>query len=425
MPEAQNGVELSLDAFIPAEMAVKAENIGVRKAELPADKLILLAVLAGAFIGLGAEFCTVAVTGTAPVLGFGLTKLVGGAVFSLGLILVVVAGAELFTGNTLIIMAYASRKVSTWRLLRNWAFAYTGNFIGAVLTAYFLFLSRQYTFSDGAVGATALNIANAKCALAFWPALFLGVYCNALVCLAVWLCFSARTTTDRILAIVFPITAFVASGFEHCVANMYFIPIGLFIKSDPQAVALANSVASLTWANFLLRNLVPVTIGNVIGGSVMVGAIYWWVYLRPSVKVPVLGRELEATKEGLPIGARSVLVVDDDPDFSYAVAVQLAHEGYDVRSASSAREAEEAIGDRRPDLVLLDIRMETESAGLELVQRLRGDPETRDLPIVLVSGAADPADHGADAFLTKPVQFSVLSKTLEEAALRRREGNAR
>jgi len=403
----------SLDALMPAEMAVKAENIGLRKAELPFDKLLLLSVLAGAFIGLGAEFATVVMTGTAPVIGFGLTKLVAGLVFSLGLILVVVAGAELFTGNALIVMAYASRKVTTARLLRNWAIVYLGNLIGSLLTAYFLFLSKQYAFAGGAVGATALNIANAKCALDFWPALFLGIYCNALVCLAVWLCFSARTTTDRILAIVFPITAFVASGFEHCVANMYFIPMGLLIKSDPAVVAQATSVSALTWGNFILRNLIPVTLGNIIGGAVMVGFIYWWIYLRPSVKVPAEGR-LAATADGLPVGARSVLVIDDDPDFNFAVSAQLEHEGYDVRSAYSASEGRQAIAGHRPDLVLLDIKMETETAGLDLLNALRSDPATRDLPIVIVSGASVPADHGADTFLNKPVQFSLLSQTVAE-----------
>ncbi len=418
LDSAKQDINVSLDALMPAEMAVKAENIGVRKAELPFDKLMMLAILAGAFIGLGAEFCTVVVTGTTPILGFGLTKLLGGAVFSLGLILVIVAGAELFTGNALIIMAYASRKVSTLSLLRNWVIVYIGNLIGSVLTAYFLFLSKQYTFADGQVGVTALNTANAKCSLEFWPALFLGIYCNALVCLAVWLCFSARTTTDRILAIVFPITAFVASGFEHCVANMYFIPVGLFIKMDPAIAAQAKSVANLTWANFFIRNLIPVTIGNTIGGAVMVGAVYWWTYLRPSVSVPAATEELRAAPGRLPAGARSVLVVDDDPDFNFAISGQLEHEGYDVRSAFSAREARHAITERRPDVVLLDIKMETESAGLELADSLRSDPATKDLPIILVSSVAEPARHPADAFLSKPIEISLLARALNECAKR-------
>jgi formate transporter len=418
--DQKQAMGVGFDALMPAEMAAKAENVGVRKAELPMDKLLLLAVLAGAFIGLGAEFATVIMTGTYDKVGYGLTRLAGGLVFSLGLILVVVAGAELFTGNALIVMAYASRKVSTWHLLRNWGVVYVGNFAGSLLTAYFLFLSNQYMFEKGAVGATALNIANSKCALDFWPALFLGVYCNALVCLAVWLAFSARTTTDRILAIVFPITAFVASGFEHCIANMYFIPIGLFIKSNPQAVALAKSVADLTWANFFVRNLIPVTIGNIIGGGVMVGAIYWWIYLRPSVAA-LPAAAPKATAEGLPVGARSVLIIDDDPDFCEVVSAHLQQEGYDVRCAFSAAEGRRAIQDLRPDAAVLDIRMETESAGLDLARALREDPETRTLPIVLVSGAAVPSEHAADRFLKKPLQFSLLRKTIEEVMGERRE----
>lgn len=279
------GPVATLDALMPAEMAVKAESIGVRKAQLPFGRLFVLAMLAGAFIGLGAEFATVVFTGTADFVGYGLTRLFGGVAFCLGLILVVVAGAELFTGNALIVMAYASRKVSTWLLLRNWVIVYIGNFAGSVLTAYFMFLAGNYAAAKGAVGVTALNIANSKCGIEFWPALFLGIYCNVLVCLAVWLCFSARTTTDRILSIVFPISAFVASGFEHCVANMYFIPFALFIKHGaPAIVAQAPALANLTWEKFLVGNLVPVTIGNIIGGAVMVGAVYWLVYLHPAAK---------------------------------------------------------------------------------------------------------------------------------------------
>jgi formate transporter len=405
------GPNIGLDALMPGEMAVKAENIGVRKAELPFNKLFLLAVLAGAFIGLGAEFFTIAITGTQDHVGYGLTKLIGGAVFCLGLILVVIAGAELFTGNALILMAHASKKVSTRKLLRNWGIVYVGNFVGSLLTAYFLFLSKQYTFEHGAVGATALNIANAKCSLEFWPALILGIYCNALVCLAVWLCFSARTTTDRILAIIFPVTAFVASGFEHCVANMYFVPLGLLIKSDATVVVLAKSVANLTWGNFLWRNLLPVTIGNILGGGLMVGAIYWWIYLRPSVKAAASAK---VTEEQIPLGVRSVLLIDDDPDFCTILTTHFQNEGYDVRCAHSGEEGYQAIMTHRPDLVLLDIHMETESAGLDLAKRLRENPATQNLPIVLVSGATEPEIHAADRFLPKPVKFSLLQKTIDE-----------
>ena len=211
-------------------------------------------------------------------------RLLAGVTFSLGLILVVVAGAELFTGNNLISMAWASRRVTTRQLLRNWAIVYVGNFVGAVATAALVYYGRQYTFGKGDVGETALTIASAKTSLGFGQGIVLGALCNALVCLAVWLCFSARTTTDKILAIVPPIAAFVAAGFEHSVANMYFISYGLFVKHDTSFVStLANppSLSGLTWTAFLRDNLLPVTLGNIIGGAVMVGIVYWFVYLRP------------------------------------------------------------------------------------------------------------------------------------------------
>ncbi len=289
MSQMQNNVNgFSFDALLPPEMAQKAENAGVAKANLGKWRMLALAVLAGAFIAMGAIFATTVTTGAAGNMTYGMAKLAGGLVFCLGLILVVVAGAELFTGNNLIVMAWASRKVCTWKLLRNWAIVYVGNFLGAAATAVFVFLSQQYMAANGAVGLNALAIANAKTSLDFVPALVLGVLCNALVCLAVWLCMSARTTTDKILAIIFPITAFVAAGFEHSIANMYFIPIGLFIKqfapaSFWQAAGVtAAEYTHLTWSNFFLGNLLPVTIGNIIGGTVLVGLVYWFIYLRPT-----------------------------------------------------------------------------------------------------------------------------------------------
>jgi formate transporter len=205
-----------------------------------------------------------------------------------GLILVIVAGAELFTGNSLIVIAWAARKVKTSSLLKNWSLVYLGNFLGAVATAIFMFLTMQYTFGNGIVGVNMLEIAQAKCRLGFVQAIALGVMCNALVCLAVWLCFSARSTTDKILAIIFPITAFVASGFEHSIANMYFIPAALVVKdfASPEFWETAGVVASdfqeLTWYHFFFTNLIPVTIGNVIGGGLLVGMIYWFIYRRPA-----------------------------------------------------------------------------------------------------------------------------------------------
>lgn len=278
--------EIRIDALLPSEMARRAEYLGERKAEAKTIPMFALAILAGAFIGLGAMIATTAAAGTSGVLPYGVARILIGLVFCLGLILVVVGGAELFTGNNLIVMAWASRKVSTRALLRNWIIVYLGNFVGSVATAAVVFVSRQYTFGGGAVGNAALGIAAGKVHLGFVQAIALGILCNALVCLAVWLTFSARSTIDKIAAIIFPITAFVAAGYEHSVANMYFIPLGLFIKAfDPAFAAGSNvNLAGLGWGSFLLNNLLPVTIGNIIGGALMVAAVYWAIFLRETPK---------------------------------------------------------------------------------------------------------------------------------------------
>jgi len=273
---------VSFDALLPPQIAEACERVGAAKARMDLVSTLVLAGLAGAFISLGAMLFTVTVTQAE--LGFGPTRILGGVVFSLGLVLVVIAGAELFTGNTLIIMAWASRKVSTPLLLRNWALVYAGNFAGAILTVLLVYASQQWEFSDHQIGATALKVANNKVNLDFGQAVALGILCNALVTLAVWLAMSARGSIDKIVSIVFPITAFVAAGFEHSVANMYFIPMGLLVKEDApvrEAAGLSEgALSSLTWGDFLLANLLPVTIGNIIGGAVLVGAVYWFVYLR-------------------------------------------------------------------------------------------------------------------------------------------------
>ena len=285
-------VHFSVDAFIPPEMAVKAENVGVKKAVMGWRNTLALAVLAGAFIALGAVFSTAVTAGAAGQMPYGSIRLTAGLAFCLGLILVVVAGAELFTGNNLIVMAWADRRLSMGKVLRNWSIVYTGNFVGSIATAVMMLFTLQYTFGGGAVGLNALAIANAKCSLGFVQAFALGVMCNALVCLAVWLCFSARTTTDKILSIIFPITAFVAAGFEHSIANMYFIPIGLLIKATAAPefwTAIGKTAADygyLTWANFFIANLLPVTIGNIVGGAVMVGLVYWFIYIRKGLTKP-------------------------------------------------------------------------------------------------------------------------------------------
>lgn len=290
--------EFNIDALLPPEMAQKAEAIGVKKANLPFWPMFALALLAGAFIAMGAVFATTvsagsmatkAVDGAAAFstgLSYGMVRLLSGMVFTVGLILVIVGGAELFTGNNLIIMAFTSGKVTLRQLLRNWGIVYLGNFIGSMITALLVFFGKQYTFGSGAIGLTALSIGDSKAGLGFIQAVALGILCNALVCMAVWLCYSARTTTDKILAIIPPIAAFVAAGFEHSVANMYFIPVALFIKNfgDPAFFEMIKKAptdfANLTWGNFLFANLLPVTIGNIIGGAVMVGLVYWFIYLK-------------------------------------------------------------------------------------------------------------------------------------------------
>jgi len=281
--EAPPGEPAGLDPLLPPQMAAKAEALGVAKAHLSLLTTFVLAVLAGAFIALGADLFTVVTTDSG--LGYGTARLVGGVAFSLGLVLVVIGGAELFTGNNLIVMAWASRRISALELLRNWTIVYVGNFAGALATAAIVYTSGQWKFDNYEVGANAIRIADHKVGLGVAEAVALGVLCNALVCLAVWLTYSARSNIDKAIAVVFPITAFVASGFEHSIANMYFIPLALFIKHEKGVTGLASMAnadqAHLTWGGFFLRNLLPVTAGNIIGGALMVGIVYWFVYLRP------------------------------------------------------------------------------------------------------------------------------------------------
>jgi formate/nitrite transporter len=255
------------DARPPREIAQQVESLGVAKARLPTVTLLTLAVLAGAFISMGALFFLVVITNTG--LGFGVTRLLGGLAFSLGLILVVVAGAELFTGNNLIAMAWASGLVDTRAMLRNWLLAYLGNVIGCLGTVALVVLADVAGLSGGAVGRTALAAAGAKAALPAVEALARGVLCNGLVCLAVWLTLGGRSVTDKILAILFPITAFVAIGLEHSIANWFFLPYGWWLGGDA-AVPLAGAA----------RNLVMVTLGNIAGGTLLVAGVYWIAYLR-------------------------------------------------------------------------------------------------------------------------------------------------
>jgi formate transporter len=274
------------DLLPPQDMAEKAVGIGVRKAHGTWGNLFILGLLAGAYIAFGAVFATVVTTGAAGVIPYGVTRLLAGLAFTVGLILVVVGGAELFTGNNLMLMAWARREVSTGSLLRNWGIVYCGNFIGSLAIAGLMFLGKEYLASQGGAGANMLAIGEAKTSLGFLQAVALGVLCNMLVCLAVWLTYSGRSTADKILAIIAPIACFVAAGFEHSVANMYFIPMALLVKNfaSPeffQAIGkLPADYPHLTLQNFLIANLLPVTIGNIIGGGIFIGLAYWFVYLR-------------------------------------------------------------------------------------------------------------------------------------------------
>ncbi len=293
-PRENNNLEIDnvnpFDELLPAEMADKAQEIGIKKAHLDFLSTFALAVLAGAFIALGSILFTVSQTTGGVEISWGVSRLIGGLAFSLGLILIIIGGAELFTGNNMIIMAWASRKLSTWRVVRNWGIVYIGNFFGALATALVVFLGLHYEMANGHLGMTALNIAQAKVELDFGQAIILGILCNAMVCMAVWLTYSARTVFSRVVAIIFPITGFVAAGFEHCIANMYFIPYGILVNTCApdtfwQSIgATAASYNNVTWGAFFVNNLIPVTIGNMIGGVFFVALVYWAIYLRKKVK---------------------------------------------------------------------------------------------------------------------------------------------
>lgn len=262
------------DAFAPKEIAERVENVGVAKARLPVLSMVMLGVLAGAFIGLGALYFVLVISDAS--LGFALGRVLGGIVFSLGLMLVVVAGAELFTGNNLLAMAWADGKISTAELLKNWGIVCGANFVGAAGLALLVFLSRHPEMNNGLIAEQYLKIAAAKCVMPFGTAFFKGVLCNVLVCLAVWMAMAGRSIVDKAIAIVFPISAFVAAGFEHSIANMYFIPLGLLLKATGHS---AINIEVITWSGFL-HNLVAVILGNVVGGSVLVALVYYLIYRR-------------------------------------------------------------------------------------------------------------------------------------------------
>lgn len=262
------------DAYSPAEIARRVETVGVSKARMDFPSQFVLSLLAGAFIAMGAMAFTVVMSGSPAT---GLLRLVGGLIFSAGLIMIVVGGAELFTGNTLLVMAFVSRKISWVDVARNWAIVWVGNLLGALGAAVLVYYSNHASLLGGQVGQNMVAIANVKCHFTWLSAFFLGVICNALVCMAVWMSQGAKSVTGKVLAIPLPIAIFVACGTEHVVANMYFIPVGLMVDQ--------GATPGLTWSAFFLNNMVPVTLGNIVGGGVLVGALYWFIYLRPAKRV--------------------------------------------------------------------------------------------------------------------------------------------
>tara|TARA_B100000959_G_scaffold165324_1_gene173211 strand:- start:433 stop:1488 length:1056 start_codon:yes stop_codon:yes gene_type:complete len=285
-PESNQAYDI--DAYSPPQIAKRLDAVAGVKAKDSAVNTFLLGINAGAFIALGAQFCTLVISDSG--LHSGLTAVVGATVFCLGLILVVVGGAELFTGNCMIFIGYLDKRITTKRIFDHWTISLIGNFVGSLLIVFFVYKAQQFSFYDYMVGGKALLIANKKVNLTFTNAFSKAVLCNAMVCMAVWVCFSARNVADKIMTLVFPIGGFVASGFEHLVANMYFIPMGIVLKSKPEVVAAAEKMAgktldlsNLTWKGFFVINQFPVFLGNVFGGVVLAGVAFWFIYLRPKL----------------------------------------------------------------------------------------------------------------------------------------------
>jgi formate transporter len=269
-----NPLPVSLDAYAPDEVARRVEEVGVAKARRPWLANAMLGALGGAFIALGCLWFTLVASDAA--LSFAATRVLGGFVFSLGLVLVVVAGAELFTGNNLLAMAWADGRI-TWReLLGNWALVFAANAVGAIGMAALAVLSGYVDMNGGAVARAAVRIAAAKASLPFATAFFAGILCNVLVCLAVWLAMAGRSVADKIAGIVLPVAAFVGAGFEHSVANMYFLPLGIYLRDHVDTTGI-QGIENLDWAA-CIHNLVPVTLGNIVGGSGFVALVYFVIY---------------------------------------------------------------------------------------------------------------------------------------------------
>lgn len=273
---------VNVDCRTPANIADSmSRSICVQKVNASNLKLIILGILAGAYIAFGACLATMVSHDAAKYVGLGITKVITGAVFSLGLMLVVIAGAELFTGNNLMLMSVLDKKAALNKMLFKWFIVFFANFIGTMFVASLYYHTGLWKSGDNmAVGVNALKLANFRMNLTFMEAFSRGILCNWLVCLAVWLAFASRDVVGKIFACFFPIMAFVASGFEHCVANMYFVPFGIFLKSSGLINVEGLDLTNLTWGNFVIKNLIPVTLGNIIGGAILVGCVYWTVYVK-------------------------------------------------------------------------------------------------------------------------------------------------
>lgn len=269
----------------PAEIAQQTVEIGIKKAKTKPLNLLLLGILAGAFIAFASEGSNMAAFNLlANPKTYGLGKVLAGFVFGTGLMMVLIGGGELFTGNTLITIGVLQKKVTLGAMLKNWGFVYIGNLIGSVLIAYMMFKSGLFSSGDNMLGAVTIKTAVYKVGLDFMPAFYLGIMCNWLVCIAVWMSYASKYVVGKIFAVFFPIWLFVTSGFEHSVANMYYIPAGILAKSNPQWVAAsgvsARKLAHLNWGSFFTSNLLPVTLGNIVGGVIFVAGIYWFVYMK-------------------------------------------------------------------------------------------------------------------------------------------------
>ncbi|MDD3262684.1 MAG: formate/nitrite transporter family protein [Candidatus Absconditabacteria bacterium] len=268
-----------MDALSPAEITAKAEEVGYKKANGKFSHTLVSGILAGMYIAFGAVFSITSISGLAGHIPFGIIKVIAGLAFSLGLILVMVAGAELFTGNALLIISWLNKKISGLQFIKNMILIWSSNFIGALIVVGLVYVGGWYFFGNGIIGETALNIGVHKLDYGFLQALSLGILCNILVCLGVWLAWSGRSTGDKVLGIIFPITAFVAGGFEHSVANMFYLPFAYLLKISGFVVENVDT-AHLTLKYIFVNNLLPVTLGNIIGGMIFVGMAYWWLYGR-------------------------------------------------------------------------------------------------------------------------------------------------